>query len=99
MLLNGAYGPRLPARWTFGSVADVNHDGKPDYILQHASTRKTAVWYLDNATFVSGVNGPSLPSGWSIVATADINRDRQLDYILVNTSTRQTAVWYLNGTA
>jgi len=29
-------------------VADFNGDGHPDYVLQNANTRQTAIWYLNN---------------------------------------------------
>jgi hypothetical protein len=45
------------------ATADFNGDGKPDYLLYHAATRQTAIWYLNNNVFVSGAFGPTLPSG------------------------------------
>ena len=37
------------------------------YVLQNASTRQTAIWYLNNNVFVSGAFGPTVPAGWSLV--------------------------------
>src|SRR5437762_3798813 len=76
----------------------MNLDGKPDYVLFNASTRRTAIWFLNNATFLSGLYGPTLPPGWNLIAAADINGDGKPDYVLFNPTSRQTAVWYLNGT-
>jgi FG-GAP-like repeat len=76
---------------------DFNHDGKPDYVLYNGGTRQTAVWYLNNNTFLGGVFAPTLPAGWNVIDVADFNLDGNLDYALFNPSTRQTAIWYLSG--
>jgi hypothetical protein len=49
------------------AVADFNSDGHPDYVLRKASTRQTAIWYLNNNVYVSAAFGPTLPAGWSLV--------------------------------
>ena len=48
--------------------ADFNNDGHPDYLLYNASTRQTAIWYLNNNVLIAGLFGPTLPAGWSVVA-------------------------------
>jgi hypothetical protein len=78
-------------------VADFNGDGNPDYALFNASTRQTAIWYMNNRLRVSAVYGPTLPSGWQLVAVGDFNGDNNPDYVLYSASTRQTAIWYLNN--
>jgi len=80
-----------PARYDF------NGDGFPDYLLFNASTRQTAIWYLQGTTFLSGAYGPTLPAGWVVACVADMNLDGKPDYVLFNPGTRQTAIWYLNG--
>jgi hypothetical protein len=47
------------------AAADLNGDGKPDYLLYNVDTQQTAIWYLNNNVFVSGAYGPILPPGWS----------------------------------
>jgi hypothetical protein len=79
------------------SFPDFNHDGKPDYLLYAASTRRTAVWYMNNNVFLFGAYCPTLPAGWNVIDVGDFNRDGNLDYALFNASTRQTAIWYLSG--
>jgi hypothetical protein len=84
----------------FGGSAppyDFNGDGYPDYVLNNASTRQTAVWYLNNNIYIGGGYAPSLPAGWTVVDVADFNRDAHPDYALFNPTTRQTAIWYLNN--
>jgi hypothetical protein len=78
---------------------DFNLDGKADYVLFNASTRRTAIWYLNNNAFSSSAFGPTLPAGWNLVAVGDFNLDGKADYVLFDASTRQTAVWYLNNNA
>jgi hypothetical protein len=36
-------------------------------VLYKASTRQTAIWYLNNFQFIGGAYGPTLPSGWSLL--------------------------------
>ena len=83
--------------WYLIAVADFNRDGHPDYALFNPGTGQTAIWYLNNNTYVSGAYGPGFPSGWQLVATADFNGDNKPDYVLYNGDTRQTAIWYLNN--
>ena len=60
-------GPTLPVGWALVAAADFNGNGKPDYVLYNASTRQTAIWYLNNNVFVSAAFGPAIPAGWSLV--------------------------------
>jgi hypothetical protein len=76
---------------------DFNGDGKPDYVLYYATTRQTALWYLNNNVYIGAAYAPTLPAGWTVVDVADFNRDGHNDYTLFNPSTRQTAIWYLNN--
>jgi hypothetical protein len=79
------------------AVADFNNDGSPDYVLQNTSTRRTAIWYLNNNVFVSAAYGPTLAAGWGLRGLADFNRDSHSDYSLFARTTSQTAIWYLSG--
>jgi plastocyanin len=78
-------------------VADFNLDGKPDYALFNASTRQTAVWYIDNNVRVGGSSGPAVPPGWQLVAVGGFDRNGHPDYLLFNPTTGQTVIWYLSG--
>ena len=78
---------------------DFNGDGHPDYVLYKASTRQTAIFYLNNRVFLTGRAGPTLPPGWVLVDTADFNGDGHPDYALFKPSTHQTVIQYLNNNA
>jgi hypothetical protein len=78
-------------------VTDFNNDARPDFLFYNASSRQTAVWYLDNNLVVGAARGPTLPGGWLIAAVADFNRDGHPDYLLFNAATRRTVVWHLSG--
>jgi hypothetical protein len=78
-------------------LADVNSDGNPDYVLYDTSSRRTAVWYLNNNALLAGAYGPIIPGGWTLIGTADFNGDGHPDYVLFNASTWQTAIWYMSG--
>jgi hypothetical protein len=78
-------------------VRDFNSDGHPDYVLQNANTRQTAIWYLNNNTYVSGAYGPTLAAGWALRGLADFNLDSHSDYALLAPNTHQTALWYMSG--
>ena len=86
--------PRASAR---AEVIDFNGDGKPDYVLYKASTRQTAIWYLNNNVYIGGASGSTLLAGWGLAGLADFNRDSHPDYALFNPITDQTAIWYLSG--
>src|SRR5882757_2206247 len=78
-------------------VGDFNSDGSPDYVLDNANTRQTAIWYLNDNLLVGSVYGPTLAVGWGLRAVADFNLDSHSDYALFNRGTDQTAIWYLSG--
>jgi hypothetical protein len=86
-----------PMGWKLIATVDFNSNGKPDYVLYNANTRRTAVWYMNNNAFVAGVYGPTLPAGWGLRGAADFNRDSHPDYSLFAPTTDQTAIWYLSG--
>jgi hypothetical protein len=95
--IGGAFGPTLPSGWELVAVGKSNGDCKPDYVLYNASTRRTAVWYLNNNVYVGGAYGPILPPGWTLAGVAHFNQNGKTDYLLFNVATRQSVIWYLSG--
>jgi hypothetical protein len=79
------------------AVSDFNGDGHPDYVLQNASTRQTAIWYLNNNFYIGGAYGPTLVAGWGLRGVSDFIGDSHSDYALFAPSTNQTGLWYLSG--
>jgi hypothetical protein len=79
------------------AISDFNADGHPDYVVQNANTRQTAIWYLNNNIYVGSAYGPTLTAGWRLRGAADFNRDTHPDYALFNSVTEQTGIWYLSG--
>ena len=96
--IGSAWGPILPAGWALVATGDFNNDARPDFVIFNATTRQTAVWYLNNNMFIGGAFAPSIPSPWILVGIADFNRDGKSDYLLFNPSTRTSVSWYLSGT-
>jgi len=92
-LVNGAQGGGA----TRAAVSDFNNDGHLDYVLHNASTRQTAIWYLNNNFYIGGAYGPTLVAGWALEGLADFNRDSHSDFALFAPNTRQTGIWYLSG--
>ena len=71
---HSAWGPTAPSGWeviglaNFRSSAFPASNGYPDYVLFNASTRKTAIWYLDGTSLVGHAYGPTLPRDWQLVS-------------------------------
>ena len=78
-------------------VTDFNSDAKPDFLLSNATTRQTAIWYMNSNVHTGTASGPTLPAGWTVASVADFNRDGHPDYLLFNSTTRATTVWYMNN--
>jgi hypothetical protein len=95
--IGSAWGPTPPAGWALVATGDFNNDAKPDFVIFNASTRQTAIWYLNNNVFIGGAFGPSIPAPWSLVGIADFNRDGKPDYLLFNPNTHTSVIWYLSG--
>jgi len=49
-------------------AADLDGDGKPDYVLYNPSNYQTAVWYTDDNIQIGSANGPTVPGGWRLIA-------------------------------
>ena len=78
-------------------LTDFNSDARPDFLLSNATTRQTALWYMDNNVRIGSASGPTPPAGWTVAGVADFNRDAQPDYLLFNSVSHATVIWYMNN--
>ena len=77
---------------------DFNLDGNADYLLYNPSTRRAAIWLLDQTKKASSAFVDRLiPRGYKIVDSADFNADRMPDLLLFNATTGETKIWFLTG--
>jgi lysophospholipase L1-like esterase len=100
-----ATGVDLPAQQV--RLADINGDGRADYLGMNADTGGVKAWinggavasaengwlWTERGTIATGVGSPS-----SKVRFADLNGDRRSDYIVVDPATGSLTVW-INGGA
>jgi len=61
-------GTTIPAGHELVGAADLDGNGRPDYVLYNPITRQTAIWYMDDNLHTASAVGPTLPVGWSLVA-------------------------------
>lgn len=83
--------------WRFAGQGDMNADGKPDILLQNASTRVVAAFLMDGTNQVLGRILRSTAVGWRAVALADFNNDEMVDVVLQH-NTGKLALWRMQGT-
>jgi len=65
-MIASAFGPTPPGGWVL-LAADLDGNGKSDYLLYNPGMRQTAIWYLNNNVFVSAAFGPTIPPGLRLV--------------------------------
>src|SRR5581483_7121072 len=78
-------------------VADFNNDNHPDIVVRNPTSLQTAIWYLNNSTYIGSALAPTIRVGWDLESVADFNRDSHPDYALFSPATDQTALWYMSG--
>ena len=97
-LCGGVYGRVFPAPWSLAGVADVNRDGKTDYLLFNPNTHFSVIWYLLGAPVSAARLGPRSRRDIPCRGDRFQQRARETDYALFNpAATRGTALWYLNN--
>ena len=85
--------------WNVVCMADLNHDGTPDLVLQNTSLGTMEVWHMGGATGTTPPTQarllPIVTPGYTAVGMADFNGDGNLDLVLQNDSSGEISVWYL----
>jgi uncharacterized protein YbdZ (MbtH family) len=90
-----ASGPKVPAGWRLIRVADLNRDGKNDFLLYKPSTGQLVAWLLDGITLRRSLTMSTIPTGWKVAATIETNVDGYRDLLLLNPTTGSLVVWLL----
>lgn len=82
------------------SIADLNHDGRPDILVGNFGITKGTVSVLLNAgngTFQSAISYPSAGTWAGAVSSADINSDGNIDVLLANLGSADISLYLGNG--
>jgi hypothetical protein len=61
-------GPVVTTGYELVGAADLDRNGRPDYVLYNPTTHQTAIWYMDDNLVIGSANGPAVPGGWNVVA-------------------------------
>ena len=84
--------------WRVAAIGDLNGDGRPDIVFQHASSGNVYVWYMRGDTMVSGgFLNPAYPGiGWTVASLTDFDGDGRREILFQNAATGQLAYWVMN---
>lgn len=95
-LLQG--GAAVPPIWRIAGVQDIDNDGSPDIIWQHANSA-IVVWHMSGAIAERGPRLSHLPLiNARIVGAHDLNQDGSADFIWRHPDGRLT-IWWMNRAA
>lgn len=97
-LLTSGVLPALPTGFRVQGAADFNRDGFPDLVLRNLTTGQTAIWLMNQNTFVESIPLPTVSTTWQIGTIGDFNADGMPDIAWRNTSTGENALWLMNAT-
>jgi len=92
--------PRVDTNWNLVSVADLNRDGKPDFVWHNQVNGQLAAWYMNGAAVVQTVSlnpGQVGDTNWTPRGMADFTGDGRPDLLWRNEATGQIALWEMNG--
>lgn len=87
--------------WDIMGVGDFNRDGYPDIVWQHRTWDYIAIWYMQNASYLTyNYTTPYMSPNdlnWDIVDTGDFNGDGNVDFFWQHQTTGATAIWYMSN--
>jgi hypothetical protein len=102
---NGSTVPPVDPRGDFPTIADVNGDGKGDFIVFEKATNAVGVVLSTGTTFGGGIGGYQVwnsntkyGSDWTLLHPADVNGDKRADLIAFNPTTMAVDVTLSTGT-
>jgi hypothetical protein len=87
---------------TGATGSDINGDGKPDLLFQHAPSGTMYTWYM------GGLNGivligqsllPSTTTNWGVVGKDDFTNDGKTDILWQDPTTTAVRLWAMDGPA
>jgi len=80
------------------TLADVNHDNKPDLLWVNSRTGELFAWLMSGSNQVGGqLVGALRDTTWRVAGIGDLNGDGKADLVWVNRATGQVYAWYMDG--
>jgi hypothetical protein len=87
-------------QWTVRTVTDLDRDGEPDLIWQHAGSGHVAAWFMNQLVLREGAllqADPVADLAWTIVGAGDANRDGSMDLYWHHRTSGWASVWLMQG--
>lgn len=87
------------ANWQIAAVADVDRDGKPDLLWQHATTGQVSVWYMDGTKMRAGriiTGSQAIGPDWKLAGVGDFNGDLSQDLLWRHRTSGAMAMWFMD---
>jgi len=88
--------------WHAVTSGDLDGDGKPDILLQNATTNELSAWFLEGTgQDIKAVSTPVFPTvpqrGWHLVGAGDFDGTGKASLLLWNQDKAQISLWSLSG--
>lgn len=104
MGLRRVFPANVDSAWRAAAVADLNADGNPDLLWQHATSFQVKywrrAWQEANEVVLEGFLNPAAPeSPWNLVAGGDFDGNGAEDLLFREAGTLKLAVWFMQGTS
>jgi hypothetical protein len=77
---------------------DLNADGRPDLLWQHATSGDVYLWAMDGLTHTGGTYLAQGMNPWQVVGTADVTGDGRPDLLWQHATSGDVYLWTMNGT-